>query len=51
MARVRRRGYKVQVRTCRECSCTDDRACDGGCWWVEVDLCSVCDNKAKEKKS
>ena len=30
------------VRTCRECGCTDDAACDGGCWWVKDDLCSAC---------
>lgn len=27
---------------CRVCGCTDDRACPGGCYWVEADLCSVC---------
>lgn len=27
---------------CRRCGCTDTRACDGGCWWVEADLCSAC---------
>lgn len=33
-----------QIRTCRVCGCTDDRACLGGCWWVneEEDLCSSC---------
>jgi hypothetical protein len=31
------------VRTCRECGCTDDRACVGGCSWIEADLCSACD--------
>lgn len=30
------------VATCRVCGCTDDRACEGGCWWVEPDLCSTC---------
>lgn len=35
------------VLTCRVCGCTDDRVCDGGCWWVEdedvfSDLCSAC---------
>ncbi len=30
------------VRTCRGCGCTDDYACDGGCWWVADDLCSEC---------
>lgn len=29
---------------CRECGCTDDDACDGGCAWVDHDhtLCSSC---------
>jgi ParB/RepB/Spo0J family partition protein len=27
---------------CRECGCTDARACAGGCSWVEADLCSAC---------
>ena len=27
---------------CRECGCTDITACDGGCYWVEEDLCSAC---------
>lgn len=30
------------MRRCRECGCRDDAACDGGCWWVELDLCSRC---------
>lgn len=28
--------------TCRACGCTDDHACEGGCFWVEDDLCSQC---------
>lgn len=35
------------VRTCRVCGCTDHRACmtmDGPCSWVELDLCSACDD-------
>lgn len=27
---------------CRICGCTNDNACDGGCSWVEDDLCSSC---------
>lgn len=27
---------------CRECGCTNDMACPGGCFWVEEDLCSAC---------
>lgn len=36
------------VGRCRMCGCTDDRACQGGCSWVnkEHDLCSVCDRVA-----
>lgn len=30
------------VPTCRVCGCTDDRACEGGCSWVDSDLCSTC---------
>lgn len=29
-------------RTCRVCGCTDSNACEGGCCWVEEDLCSQC---------
>jgi hypothetical protein len=29
-------------RRCRDCGCTDDLACPGGCTWVEPDLCSRC---------
>jgi hypothetical protein len=27
---------------CRECGCSDEAPCDGGCSWVEDDLCSAC---------
>ncbi len=30
------------MATCRTCGCTDERACEGGCFWVEPDLCSAC---------
>jgi len=36
------------IRTCRECGCTDDDACEGGCSWVEDDLCSACAEKEAE---
>lgn len=38
----------ADVRICRGCGCTDDRACPGGCHWVLLDLdaptgvCSTC---------
>jgi hypothetical protein len=37
---------KEGSQTCRECGCTDERACEGGCSWVEEDLCSACADKA-----
>lgn len=27
---------------CRVCGCTDEEGCEGGCEWVEPDLCSKC---------
>jgi hypothetical protein len=27
---------------CRVCGCTELEACEGGCIWVEADLCSRC---------
>lgn len=30
------------IRQCRVCGCTGDHPCDGGCDWVETDLCSSC---------
>lgn len=31
-----------EIGQCRVCGCTDIRACEGGCIWAEVDLCSRC---------
>ncbi|MEI8200734.1 MAG: ParB/RepB/Spo0J family partition protein [Eubacteriales bacterium] len=31
-----------EKRSCRVCGCTEDNACQGGCYWVEQDLCSQC---------
>lgn len=36
----RERSENEQI--CRVCGCTQENACDGGCWWVEPDLCSRC---------
>lgn len=35
------------VVECRSCGCTEQHACEGGCWWVPDsegmgDLCSAC---------
>lgn len=32
-------------RVCKECGCTDNHACEGGCFWVKDDLCSKCYDK------
>jgi len=34
-------------RICRVCGCTNEHPCDGGCYWVEEDLCSACQEKAE----
>lgn len=36
-------------RRCRVCGCTDDRACEGGCYWVADDICSACAVAALER--
>lgn len=39
-----------RVRSCRVCGCTDDRACPGGCSWLDIphdDLCSACEAAAE----
>lgn len=35
-------GNVAGERMCKGCGCTDRRLCDGGCWWVAPDLCSMC---------
>lgn len=34
--------YNIRGPICRQCGCTDVFGCDGGCYWVEPDLCSQC---------
>lgn len=29
-------------RACRECGCTAEQACEGGCSWIAPGLCSSC---------
>ncbi|MEW6573161.1 MAG: hypothetical protein AB1374_05960 [Bacillota bacterium] len=38
------------MATCRICGCTDERACPGGCYWVEPDLCSRCAERSDVDK-
>ena len=30
---------------CRVCGCSEEYPCEGGCWWIEEDLCSACEGK------
>lgn len=32
----------AMMNICRGCGCTDECACEGGCFWVAPDLCSTC---------
>lgn len=38
--------YEIAINAdfviCRECGCSDNNACLGGCYWVQPDLCSSC---------
>lgn len=34
------------LQRCRACGCTWTNACEGGCHWVEPDLCSACADPA-----
>lgn len=35
----------LDEQSCRVCGCSWDNACEGGCYWVENDLCSSCAEK------
>jgi hypothetical protein len=35
-------------QVCRDCGCTDDNACEGGCGWAKPDLCTACAMEAVE---
>jgi len=39
------------VQICRVCGCSQEDACEGGCSWVEKDLCSSCVGKGPEQKT
>lgn len=37
-----KRAAAAVERMCRRCGCVEARACEGGCCWVDDDLCSAC---------
>lgn len=43
-----RKNKKPEPGTCVACGCTDERACAGGCYWMNPDhtVCSACYIKA-----
>lgn len=41
----------TSVRQCYICGCSDHNACQGGCWWVEDDLCSSCEKKIYDNQN
>jgi predicted RNA-binding Zn-ribbon protein involved in translation (DUF1610 family) len=43
-------GYQDDEQRCRVCGCTWDNACEGGCYWIEDDLCSKCAEKIREEE-
>ncbi len=45
-----RKKRKYKGPRCRRCRCTNRRACPGGCFWIEPDLCSACFKKSVIKK-
>lgn len=34
--------FVAERQQCKVCGCTEDRACPGGCYWAEDNLCSKC---------
>lgn len=40
----------IKERKCRICGCTQDHACESGCYWIEEDLCSNCAKNLKGGK-
>lgn len=41
----------VNKQKCRVCGCTWNTPCEGGCYWVEEDLCSKCAEKIEADNS
>ena len=35
----------INEHRCRDCGCSESRACDGGCVWATPNLCSRCARK------
>lgn len=40
--RLEKRLKDEEIQKCRVCGCTYYTPCEGGCYWVEEDLCSKC---------
>lgn len=46
-ANFKEKEKKAGAGVCRECGCTEDAACEGGCSWVDTNktLCSACNDE------
>lgn len=42
--RITRPEVAVERSVCSGCGCTEEKACEGGCSWIALDLCSQCVN-------
>lgn len=38
------------AKICKVCGCSEEDPCEGGCSWVEEDLCSACAGKEGESE-
>ncbi|MGD0053077.1 MAG: HNH endonuclease [Vulcanimicrobiaceae bacterium] len=43
------RMQKLWIRRCRFCRCVDERACPEGCTWIDIDVCSACEDRAAKR--
>lgn len=48
LKRLEERLKEKEIQRCRVCGCTYYTPCEGGCYWVEEDLCSKCVENIKE---
>jgi len=39
-----------EEKKCRVCGCTENNACEDGCYWVEDNLCSKCEENVQQNE-
>lgn len=50
LKRLEERLKEKEIQRCRVCGCTYYTPCEGGCYWVEEDLCSKCAEIIREQE-